>query len=74
MTNTKLMGLNELSETNYQRVAGEFRQNARTLVAMKKELDSIFKRIRYTLTHHRRKNFVWGKGHRDPDSSDKPTS
>ena len=46
VANEKLSNLNSLSEENYQRVSQEFRQNTRTLSDVKRELDSVFRRIR----------------------------
>lgn len=46
VANEKLSNLNSLSEENYQRMSQEFRQNTRTLAEVKRELDSVFRRIR----------------------------
>ena len=46
VANQKLSSLNAISEEKFQNLAGEFRHNTRTLAAMKKDLDSIFRRIR----------------------------
>ena len=49
IANEKISSLNEISERNYQSHAEEFRRNIRLLATMKKELDSVFRRIRYTI-------------------------
>ena len=46
IANEKLSGLNALSEGNFQRMSQEFRQNTQTLAGVKRELDSVFRRIR----------------------------
>ena len=46
VANEKLASLNRISELNYFNMSVELRQTTRSLVAMKKELDSIFRRIR----------------------------
>ena len=45
--NCKLSSLNEFSEATFQNCAAEFRHHTKTLVDMKKQLDSIFRRIRH---------------------------
>ena len=45
--NCKLSSLNDFSEDTFQDCAAEFRQHTKTLVDMKKQLDSIFRRIRH---------------------------
>ena len=59
IANEKLSNLNSLSEENYQRMSQEFRQNTRTLAEVKRELDSVFRRIRCehrrTPSHHQGK-------------------
>ena len=47
VANEKISSLNEISERNYLSQAEEFRRNIRLLANMKKELDSVFRRIRY---------------------------
>lgn len=47
LANWKLSSLNDVSESTYQRCALEFRQTTKTLSEMKKQLDSIFRRIRH---------------------------
>ena len=46
IANWKLASLNEVSEATFQEHAPLFRQHVRKLQEMKKELDSIFRRIR----------------------------
>lgn len=46
VANEKIASLNEISERNYLSQSEEFRQNIRMLGNMKKELDSVFRRIR----------------------------
>ena len=46
VANEKISSLNQISERNYQSQAENFRQNIRMLGNMKKELDSVFRRIR----------------------------
>lgn len=46
ISNEKLASLNEISERNFQAMSAEFRQHTLTLLAMKKQLDSCFRRIR----------------------------
>lgn len=46
VANEKLSSLNLISEQNFLDQAAEFRHNTRTLIAMKRELDSTFRRIR----------------------------
>lgn len=52
IANEKLSNLNSLSEENYQRMSQEFRQNTRTLAEVKRELDSVFRRIRCEHQEH----------------------
>ena len=49
VANEKISSLNQISERNYQSQAENFRQNIRMLGNMKKELDSVFRRIRWLL-------------------------
>ncbi|XP_064390549.1 kxDL motif-containing protein 1-like isoform X2 [Halichondria panicea] len=46
VTNEKLASVNRISERSYFNTSVELRQTTKTLVTMKKELDSIFRRIR----------------------------
>ena len=46
VTNEKLAMLNDISEKNFQAMSAEFRHHTQTLLAMKKQLDSCFRRIR----------------------------
>lgn len=46
ISNEKLASLNDISERNFQVMSVEFRQHTQTLLAMKKQLDSCFRRIR----------------------------
>lgn len=46
LANWKLSCLNSVSESTYQEKAAEFRQYIRSLQEMKKQLDSIFRRVR----------------------------
>lgn len=46
ISNEKLASLNDISERNFQDMSLEFRQQTQMLVAMKKQLDSCFRRIR----------------------------
>ncbi len=46
VTNEKIASLNRISELNYFNTSVELRQTTKTLATMKKELDSIFRRIR----------------------------
>ncbi len=46
VTNEKLASLNNISERNFQAMLAEFKHNTQTLLAMKKQLDSCFRRIR----------------------------
>lgn len=48
--NCKLCGLNDYSEEMFQNCVANFRQHTKTLVDMKKQLDSIFRRIRHLKT------------------------
>ena len=52
VANEKLSSLNNLSEKSFALHAADFRSYTRTVGNMKKELDSVFRRIRYTVTHH----------------------
>ena len=45
--NWKLASLNEVSEDTFQRSVADFRQKTKMLSDMKKQLDSIFRRIRH---------------------------
>ena len=49
VANEKLSSLNKLSEGNYFRMSAELHQSTRTLVSMKRELDSVFRRIRFVI-------------------------
>ena len=46
LSNSKLSSLNDISEKTFERNVFEFRQNIKMLQDMKKQLDSIFRRIR----------------------------
>lgn len=46
VANEKLGSVNKISEGNYFKMSVELRQSTRTLVNMKRELDSVFRRIR----------------------------
>ena len=46
ISNEKLASLNEISESNFLTMSAEFRQHTHTLLLMKKQLDSCFRRIR----------------------------
>lgn len=46
ITNEKLASLNQISEKKFQSMSLEFRQHTQTLLTMKKQLDSCFRRIR----------------------------
>lgn len=46
ISNEKLASLNTISEQNFAAMFQEFRQHTQTLVAMKRQLDSCFRRIR----------------------------
>lgn len=46
-SNMKLKSLNALSEHEFQTSAASFRQRTKTLQAMKRDLDSVFRRIRF---------------------------
>lgn len=47
VANEKLSSLNSLSEKSFALHAADFRSHTRTIANMKKELDSVFRRIRY---------------------------
>lgn len=47
LANWKLASLNDISESTFQNCAAEFRQTSKLLIDMKKQLDSIFRRIRH---------------------------
>lgn len=47
VTNEKIASVNRISELNYRNTAVDLRQTTRSLATMKRELDSIFRRIRY---------------------------
>ena len=47
VANEKLASLNSISEQNFQIMSADFKDNTRTLMNMKKQLDSVFRRIRY---------------------------
>ena len=47
ITNWKLGSLNDVSEETFQRSVADFRQKTKMLGDMKKQLDSIFRRIRH---------------------------
>ena len=49
VANEKLGSLNNISEGNYFKMSVELRQSTRTLVSMKRELDSVFRRIRLVI-------------------------
>lgn len=46
ISNEKLASLNNISEMNFHAMCVEFRQHTQTLLVMKKQLDSCFRRIR----------------------------
>lgn len=46
VANEKLSKLNSLSENSYELCAAEFRRYTQTLTGMKRDLDSVFRRIR----------------------------
>ena len=46
ISNEKLASLNNISEQNYAAMSQEFRQQTHSLLTMKKQLDSCFRRIR----------------------------
>ena len=46
ISNEKLASLNDISERNVQAMSAEFRHHTQTLVSMKRQLDSCFRRIR----------------------------
>lgn len=52
VANEKLSSLNSLSEKSFALHAADFRSHTRTIANMKKELDSVFRRIRYFPTPH----------------------
>ena len=48
-TNAKFSRLNDLSATRYSYLQQQLRSHTKMLVDMKKDLDSVFRRIRYDL-------------------------
>ena len=46
MANEKLLNLNRFSEKSFEMYVAEFRGYTQSLATMKRELDSIFRRIR----------------------------
>lgn len=46
ISNEKLASLNNISESKFQAMSAEFRHHTQTLLTMKKQLDSCFRRIR----------------------------
>ena len=46
LSNSKLASLNNISEKTYEKTVSQFRHNIKMLQDMKKQLDSIFRRIR----------------------------
>lgn len=61
-TNEMLLNFNNLSSVRMQQMNERFLHHTRTLVEMKKDLDSIFRRIRWETGWKRAGRWHWGAG------------
>ncbi len=59
-TNEMLINFNGLSNVRLQQMNEHFLMHTRTLIEMKKDLDSIFRRIRYYI--HNLRHYLWWGG------------
>uniref|UniRef100_A0A7N5JAU4 KxDL motif-containing protein 1 n=1 Tax=Ailuropoda melanoleuca TaxID=9646 RepID=A0A7N5JAU4_AILME len=60
-TNEMLLNFNNLSSARLQQMSERFLHHTRTLVEMKRDLDSIFRRIRLQCSLHLRRSELWDK-------------
>ena len=51
LANWKLSSLNDISESTFQSCSADFKHVSKRLVDMKKQLDSVFRRIRHLKAH-----------------------